>query len=507
MKIKRFSAAVTAVLLLITASGCRKDNVDWEDTLPEAASTASVPTVSYVTEASTESSAPITLPEISSTSRTAFSETTPELATTTATRPEETTESTVSVVPDLPKVPISEFTSSTASEITTTSEADTSVSSVTAVISSSTSGETSESVLTQATTAAPKDPDKRYEISRPYAYNQLDEKYLYIYDALITGIEQLKTRVDFSSVMDITAEDYCAVYEEIYNNENAIFYIDTTMMYAVNSQTKAVASATVNYKYSEDKIRSMQSEINRQVDKILSEITPEMSDYEIVKHFYDYLALNVVYDEDAGNCRDIYGVFVEKKAICGGYAKAFSYLCDKVGIESLTITGDADGTPHMWNMVKLDGEWYHIDPTYAVTDAKTHKYVRYDYFCVNDETLSQCRTVYDQIYTYPKSTAEKYNYYVYNGLMADSWEDVETMMTNRIAEASKTKERVIQIRCSSKETYEDAKFKLFDRSEQRALNLLENAYDRAENKYRRDEVSYNTDDNSRVIKLILTYTS
>ena len=102
-------------------------------------------------------------------------------------------------------------------------------------------------------------------------------------------------------------------------------------------------------------------------------------------------ASNVVYDETAENCRDIYGVFVDKKAICGGYSKAFSYLCDKVGIETITVTGDADGEAHMWNMVKLDGEWYNVDCTWddPIIKRNDPDFVRHDYLLVKDSEIEQ----------------------------------------------------------------------------------------------------------------------
>ncbi len=372
------------------------------------------------------------------------------------------------------------------------------------VISQETTGTVSE---TAAVTYDPYAPFTAKESGlRPYSYDFIGEKSLYIYDALMTAIEQKKTSVKFSSVMNLTSEDYCAVYQQIYNDECSMFYLDTKMQYAVNSATKNVASANIFYRYSNDEIERMQSVIDSEADRVIAMITPDMSEYDVVKLFYDYLAENVVYDENTDNCRDIYGVFADKKAICGGYAKAMEYLCSKVGIEAITITGDADGVPHMWNMVRLGGEWYHIDPTYAVTESKVGPYVRYDYFCVTDEVISRSRTVYEQDYKYPEASSELCNYYVKNGLVADNWEDVKQMLTNQVLEASKEKRLVAEIQCSSKETYGDAVYKLFDRTQAQAIPIMQNALPEAENKYQCENISYSQDPNTYVIKLFLEYT-
>ena len=494
-KYRQILLICAAILSAAVMSGCDGGKADWDDGLPEVITDPPSPTVIYETEETT-TTAPVTIITTEKTKRTAASSTTPELATTTATTTEEPTETTVPA--DISNVPIAEFTSSTALDVETSEEASDSSEST----SESESGtDTSVTELDNVHTVYTVD-----EIERPYSYNQLTEKQMYIYDAVISAAERLQTDVNFSSVMEITSDEYCEVYQQIYNDEHALFYIDTKMQYAVNANSKKLASSILFYKYSNERIKEMQSEIEAEANKVLEGVTAEMSEYDKVKYFYDYLASNVVYDESEENCRDIYGVFVKKKAICGGFSKAFSYLCDKVGIETATVTGDADGEPHMWNKVKIDGKWYNIDVTYAVTESEVGRYVRYDYFCVTDAMLKDSRDVYEQTYTYPEAVSEDCDYYVRNGLVADSWEDVEAMLKKQIVECSKNKEMVIQVKCASKELYNDAVFKLFDSTQKQAISIFEEALPDAENKYDCNAVNYSQDGTSLVVKLFLKYT-
>lgn len=488
------SAAVVAAVLM---GGCRDKKPEWEDTLPVTVSEATTPTVICETEETTTTPEP-TIVTTEKTKRTAASETTPELATTTSAAPTSPTLPT-----DISNVPISEYTSSTARDPSTEMKPTTIPSDATSSGTNSATGVVSADETSAETSI--KTIHTADEISRPYSYNQLSEKQMYIYDAVITAAEKLKTDVPLSTVMDISAEDYCEVYQQIYNDEHALFYIDTKMQYAMNTNTKKLASAIIFYKYSDEKIVEMQKAIDKEVQRVLDGITPDMTEYDKVKYFYDYLASSVVYDESTENCRDIYGVFVDKKAICGGYSKAFSHLCDKVGIETATVTGDADGEAHMWNMVKIDGQWYNIDITYAVTESELGSYVRYDYFCVTDEMLAGTRSVYEQNYAYPKATATDCDYYIKNGLMADSWADAKAMLTNQIADVTKEGSFVIQVKCSSKETYDDVIFRLFDASQKQALRIFEDGLPTAAKKYDADTVNYSQDNTSMVVKLFLDY--
>ena len=115
----------------------------------------------------------------------------------------------------------------------------------------------------------------------------------------------------------------------------------------------------------------------------------------------------------------------------------------------------------MWNLVKIEGDWYHIDLTWD--DANKSEYpdfVRYDYFCVTDELIYRVRKVYDQKYAYPKATAVKCNYYVHNGYTADSVDEAEQLLMNAIYDASKNKQPAAQIVCSSVSVFNKASEKL-----------------------------------------------
>lgn len=505
------AAAVCTELL----TGCVEGNAaDWEDTLPSAETESSRPTAVYLTEETTESSPPVTFPDTESTKRTAFSEPGPELATTTATESETSASTDISTVPGIPNVPISEFTSTTpvnlATSPTVQSESaplsDSPASVTTAPAAAETRATaTSETTGSLDTITSTVGTPSASDLERPYSYRFLNDNQTYIYDEIIKAAEQYGGTITFSKDVDITSEDYCDVYQIIYDEEPSLFYLDKKMQYAVNSSTKKLASSKLMYKYENSVIYKMQSEIDTEVNKILSMIEPDMTEYDKVKLFNDVLASTVVYDESAPNCRDIYGVFVGKKAICGGYSKAFSYLCSKAGIETAAVTGDADGLPHMWNKVKVDGKWYNIDVTYAVSGDGADDYIRYDYFCVPDKMLEESRTVYEQSYKYPEANSDGGSYFAKNGLVADSWDEAKIILRDELIRCSEEKEFPVQVKCSSKKVYEETTFNLFDSSTKYALDVYEEAYEPSVNKYNTSVVNFSYDETSLVIKLFPEY--
>ena len=69
----------------------------------------------------------------------------------------------------------------------------------------------------------------------------------------------------------------------------------------------------------------------------------------------------VNYDLNAENNQNIISVFLEGRTVCQGYACATKYLMDLLDIPCTIVTGTANGEPHAWNLIELDGAYYYMD--------------------------------------------------------------------------------------------------------------------------------------------------
>ncbi|WP_373897626.1 DUF5050 domain-containing protein [Haloimpatiens sp. FM7315] len=87
-----------------------------------------------------------------------------------------------------------------------------------------------------------------------------------------------------------------------------------------------------------------------------------------MKKNLQYINENAEYNYDNNAKIDeinAYSIIVNGKGICMGYASAMHYLLDKVGVECQTVVSDEPF--HMWLIVKIDGKYYHVDPTFEDT--------------------------------------------------------------------------------------------------------------------------------------------
>lgn len=125
-----------------------------------------------------------------------------------------------------------------------------------------------------------------------------------------------------------------------------------------------------------------------QVKKVIKEnIKDGMTEYEKEKAIYDWQVKYIAFNEDSLapiNNGDKYshmpyGVLKYHNAICVGNMTTFKLFMDVMGIENDYIHSTESGE-HAWNLVKLDGDWYHVDITFDGGG----KNPKYTYFNVPD---------------------------------------------------------------------------------------------------------------------------
>lgn len=72
-----------------------------------------------------------------------------------------------------------------------------------------------------------------------------------------------------------------------------------------------------------------------------------------------YLTENCVYSQSAaGSC---YDALILRESNSEGLALAYVEMCHQLEIECLAVYGQMSGSDHCWNIVKIDGDYYHVD--------------------------------------------------------------------------------------------------------------------------------------------------
>lgn len=148
--------------------------------------------------------------------------------------------------------------------------------------------------------------------------------------------------------------------------------------------------------------------VDQQVAKILSNISPEeMSDFEKVKFVNDYIVKNTAYStETVASPHSACAVLQEGKGVCQGYALLALKLLQELGVETKYVVGEVYTGGHAWNLVKVDGEWYHLDTTWNDPVPDRENIVSYKYFLATDTQMMLDHTWIQS--DYPTAKSKKY---------------------------------------------------------------------------------------------------
>ena len=192
--------------------------------------------------------------------------------------------------------------------------------------------------------------------------------------------KQKQVEVKYLGTNDEVVQMIAAIKSKI-NNQTPL--IDSVNSWEYTTNTSEVGQClllTITYdsELGEEE-GNKQAFVKQQLAYIINDITSaSMNEHEKVKSIFDYVVKNYSYDYTYTHYQ-LYDVLANKSTICDGYANLTYQLCTLAGIESRVVKNDT----HAWNLIKVDGNWYHVDTTHA---AGIGRYP-YTYYLLNTEEV------------------------------------------------------------------------------------------------------------------------
>jgi hypothetical protein len=209
-----------------------------------------------------------------------------------------------------------------------------------------------------------------------------------------------------------------------------------------------IVELKLQYLYSGEKVIAMRAATEKRANDIIGDIIkPGMSDYEKILAVHDNVIKNSRYDSvNADNDtvppegHEAYGVLVDGIGVCDSYAKAVKLLLEKAGVQCMLVEGSKAETSgqelpnidHAWNIVRVDGEYYHVDTTWddAAEDRNSDE-ILYHYLNLNDEGMQKTH-IWDRS-RYPVCTGTKHNFFVYNKLLVNNYGETLSVLVKAIS--------------------------------------------------------------------------
>ena len=306
-----------------------------------------------------------------------------------------------------------------------------------------------------------------FEIPKPYDranYQLLNDRQKSMYIQLDNTVYGMKT--GYVPLGTCTEHDIEIVYQALRHDRPEYFWLPMTYYIRTVGDATEISLAQKESDWNCTKTERIrrEGEIRAKLGQLLGGITEVMSEYDTELYLHDKLVDAVAYDnaallspENNRSSWNIDGAFLNGKAVCEGYSKAMQVLLLATGFECSVVIGKTD-EPHMWNTVKVDGHWYHLDATHNdTTDMPNHFF-----FNVTTEYMLNSRTIAPTVDNVadgqlkqgdfniflPLSTYETLNYHIVNGTYIGSMEQVESTVVSLICEAVRDKRKSVEFAVS-----------------------------------------------------------
>lgn len=315
-------------------------------------------------------------------------------------------------------------------------------------------------------------------IINSFKINNLTQNQKKVYERLVNGLAVCEEKINIE--VPISKDDLFKVYELILSSLELQMYAPTrSYKYIYSENTGNIHTIIPEYSYTYNSAKEMKKEIDQRVEGIKSLINSNMNNIDKVKIFHDEIIYNCNYFVDVvnynmeeldalmknSNYDNAYGALIDGVAVCEGYARAFLYLCSSVGIPCELVSGVADGVQHMWNMVYLNGQWYHIDLTWddpVVKDSPLTNNISYNYFNITTEQIKKDHSIDETYFKYPEATDNYANYYYYYGYIANDIEQGKNILVEKMKSALNNGDSYTSIKFTSSELMNQMNTYLFD---------------------------------------------
>ncbi len=261
-----------------------------------------------------------------------------------------------------------------------------------------------------------------------YFVKKLSEENKYYFCELYRAASEHKESVEFDIPVN---EDELSVLMHILNYDcpelihlNGEYFSNKT-----GDKAEYVNKVTFSYCMTEERYADALNELDIFFEKLVSDLDGK-SEYEKEKYVYDYIFTTCNYDELTDISGSAYGALLEGSGRCEAYCKAFMWCMRRLGIECLCVSGarnwDSDSmfSEHSWNIVKIDGDWYHVDITVDNVrhGSEADNPPNYGFFNADDSYINESHEISDFYLKLgiPKCSSFKLNYHKMNNLFVTS---------------------------------------------------------------------------------------
>lgn len=209
---------------------------------------------------------------------------------------------------------------------------------------------------------------------------------------LEAAIKEYKDEVIFKTDSEILTEKYFQqIIEKLYYTKGISSVGKPeieTIIYPedANVRDMRVVELHLKYTFSQSTMRDIEKEVQSAANMMIRGVSKDDHSTALFELCTRLAAATQLEpdpetDEDydhAASINTFYGAFVTRRASSEGLAISYKLLCNKIGMECIVVCGRYNGSKHAWNIVNLDGVYYHVDVSRCFAEGVAEIFLKSD---------------------------------------------------------------------------------------------------------------------------------
>ncbi len=228
-----------------------------------------------------------------------------------------------------------------------------------------------------------------------FYYNTLEDRLQTLYNDTVA---LSSSHIDIGNILSCTYtdEEYQRVMEAVHADCPDLFWLDYRRTELICGRDKS--RLHLRYLCTRTETRHMEQVLDGRLRDIAEELTAAAGEDKaaLALAAHDWLVRNCRASQDLQSpySSTAYGALVTGEASAEGYAAAYKLLLNRLGVYCLMLYGRVYTDDHVWNMVFLNGKYYHVDVMWDDPDLDyLPDLVSYAYYCISDRQIEEERVI------------------------------------------------------------------------------------------------------------------
>lgn len=239
-----------------------------------------------------------------------------------------------------------------------------------------------------------------------------------LYNAIYKAFNEVDSEITVTKYHPSTTTAANTINAVLQKHPEIFYYKSGQYKYTKTSSGKITSiKLRFTYTHSKSTILKMKKTLNSTANQIIRKhVKSSYSSFQKTKAIHDYIVTHNTYNAQTQSgtykYNTAYSALIEKKSACNGYAQAMQLLLNKTGVKNYYVYGKANNGKqtelHAWNLVKMNGKYYHVDATWDDYPKDHGRVVSYQYFGVTDGVMKKNHSWSTK--GLPKATSTNYQY-------------------------------------------------------------------------------------------------